>query len=92
MIEIALYSWLVDIPTPIEYNKYMYAIGVYCAYGVCGSASYYHFSSAHQIWLMTLYGKGEASDLTAQQKKALKAAIEEELAARAAKRRVRRRG
>jgi hypothetical protein len=53
---------------------------------------YYHFSSDHQIWLMTLYGKDEASDLTAQRKKALKVAIEEELAARAAKRRVRRRG
>ncbi len=53
---------------------------------------YYHFSSGHQIWLMTLYGKDEASDLTAQQKKALKVAIEEELATRAAKRRVRRRG
>src|SRR5216117_4450136 len=43
---------------------------------------YYHFASDHQIWLMTLYGKDEASDLTAQQKKALKVAIEEELAAR----------
>jgi hypothetical protein len=53
---------------------------------------YYHFSSDHQIWLMTLYGKDEPSDLTALQKKALKVAIQEELAARAAKRRVRRRG
>jgi hypothetical protein len=50
---------------------------------------YYHFPSDHQIWLMTLYGKDEASDLTAQQKKALKIAIEGELAARAAKRRTR---
>jgi hypothetical protein len=47
---------------------------------------YYHFPSDRQIWLMTLYNKDEASDLTAQQKKALKAAIETELAARAAKR------
>ena len=47
---------------------------------------YYHFSSDHQIWLMTLYGKDEASDLTGQQKKALKVSIERELAARAAKR------
>jgi hypothetical protein len=46
----------------------------------------------HQIWLMTLYGKDEVSDLTAQQKKALKVAIEEELATRAAMRRARRRG
>jgi hypothetical protein len=36
---------------------------------------------------MTLYNKDEASDLTAQQKKAVKIAIETELAARAAKRR-----
>src|SRR3981189_2594423 len=36
---------------------------------------YYHFASDHQIWLITLYGKNEASDLTAQQKKALKVAI-----------------
>ena len=30
---------------------------------------YYHFPSDHQIWLMTLYNKDEASDLTAHQKK-----------------------
>ena len=53
---------------------------------------YYHFASDHQIWLMTLYGKDEASDLTAQRKKALKVAIETELAARAAKRATRPRG
>jgi len=35
---------------------------------------------------MTLYDKDEASDLTALQKKALKAAIEGELAARAYRR------
>lgn len=50
---------------------------------------YYHFPSDHRIWLMTLYNKDEASDLTVQQKKALKIAIETELAARATKRRVR---
>lgn len=44
---------------------------------------YYHFRSSDQIWLVTLYGKNEASDLTAAQKKALKAAIEDELEARA---------
>jgi hypothetical protein len=44
---------------------------------------YYHFPSDHQIWLMTLYDKSEASDLTTQQKKMLKAAIETELAVRA---------
>ncbi len=39
---------------------------------------------------MTLYGKDEASDLTAQQKKALKAAMEDEVAARAVKLAIRR--
>ena len=53
---------------------------------------YYHFASDRQIWLMTLYGKNEASDLTSQQKKALKVSIEKELAARAAKRGTRPRG
>jgi hypothetical protein len=47
---------------------------------------YYHFPSEHQIWLMTLYDKNEASDLTAAEKKALRAAIENELKARAARR------
>ena len=53
---------------------------------------YYHFPSDRQIWLMTLYAKDEASDLTSQQKKALKVSIETELAARAAKRATRPRG
>lgn len=43
---------------------------------------YFYFPSENQIWLMTLYGKDEAADLTAKQKKALKAAIESELSAR----------
>ena len=47
---------------------------------------YYHFRSDYQIWLMTLYDKDEASDLTASEKKALKASIESELQARAARR------
>ncbi|SRR6266496_3711438 len=47
---------------------------------------YYHFRSDHQIWLMTLYDKDEASDLTTSEKRALKAAIESELEARAARR------
>jgi hypothetical protein len=47
---------------------------------------YYHFKSDNQIWLMTLYDKDEASDLTAKQKKALKASIEIELEARASRR------
>jgi len=47
---------------------------------------YYHFKSDSQIWLMTLYDKDEASDLTAREKKVLKASIENELEARAARR------
>ena len=47
---------------------------------------YYHFWSDHQIWLMTLYGKHEASDLMAKEKNALKAAIQNELTARATRR------
>ena len=42
---------------------------------------YYYFSADQQIWLMTLYGKNEAADLTPAEKKALRAAIEAELAA-----------
>jgi len=49
-------------------------------------------SPDRQIWLMTLSAKDEASDLTSQQKKALKVSIETELAARAAKRATRPRG
>jgi hypothetical protein len=47
---------------------------------------YYYFASDHQIWLMTLYDKSEAVDLTAREKRTLKAAIESELQARAAQR------
>jgi hypothetical protein len=47
---------------------------------------YYHFQPDCQIWLMTAYDKDEASDLTAKEKKALRAAIESELAERAARR------
>jgi hypothetical protein len=47
---------------------------------------YYHFSSDSQIWLMTLYDKNEASDLTAREKAALKIAVEIELEARATRR------
>ena len=47
---------------------------------------YYHFKSDSQIWLMTLYDKDEASDLTAREKKALKASIEGELEALATRR------
>jgi len=47
---------------------------------------YYYFPSDHQIWLMTLYDKDEAADLSAQQRKALRVSIQGELAVRAAKR------
>src|ERR1017187_8566537 len=50
---------------------------------------YYHFASGQQIWLMTLYGKGEAADLTPREKKTLKAAIEAELRARQSRRPIR---
>jgi len=41
------------------------------------------------IWLMTLYDKDEAADFTPKEKKILKDAIETELQARQAKRRLR---
>ena len=47
---------------------------------------YYYLTAEHQIWLFTLYDKGEASDLTADEKKALKKAINAELQARRHKR------
>jgi hypothetical protein len=47
---------------------------------------YYYFKSEDQIWLMTLYDKNEAADLTTPEERALKAAIEGELAVRAARR------
>jgi hypothetical protein len=40
---------------------------------------YYHFKSDSQIWLVTLYDKNEAADLTSREKKALKASIENEV-------------
>ena len=45
---------------------------------------YNYFPSEQQIWLMTLYDKDEASDLTPKEKQALKSAIETELRARQA--------
>jgi len=44
---------------------------------------YYYFASDQQIWLMTIYSKDQAADLTTSEKKALKAAIDSELAVRA---------
>jgi hypothetical protein len=47
---------------------------------------YYYFQADQQIWLMTIYNKDEASDLTPKEKKALKSAIEAESHARQAAR------
>jgi hypothetical protein len=47
---------------------------------------YCYFPSDHQIWLMTLYNKDEAADLTENEKKALKDAMASELKARAVRR------
>jgi hypothetical protein len=49
---------------------------------------YYHLVGDDQIWLMTVYGKGEVDDLRPDEKRALKAAIEFELRRRATLRRV----
>ena len=43
---------------------------------------YYYFLADQQIWLMTLYGKNEVSDLSPKAKKTLRDAIEAELRAR----------
>ena len=51
---------------------------------------YYHLSADAQIWLMTLDDKDEMADLSAAEKRALKVALEAELARRAARRRLRR--
>ncbi|MBI1737990.1 MAG: toxin [Acidobacteria bacterium] len=45
---------------------------------------YYYFLADQQIWLMTVYDKDEASDLTSKQKKVLRNALETELQVRRA--------
>lgn len=47
---------------------------------------YFHFQEDEQVWLMTIYGKDEADDLTSEQKKMLKASIDEEKRIRLQKR------
>src|SRR2546426_11285092 len=42
---------------------------------------YYYFPGERQIWMITLYDKDEASDLTPKERQALKSAIESELRA-----------
>ena len=51
---------------------------------------YYHLAADAQIWLITLYDKGEMADLSPAEKRQLKAALDAELARRAAGRRPRR--
>ncbi len=43
---------------------------------------YYYLTADNQVWFFTLYDKDEAADLTAEEKKLLKQAIQNELAAR----------
>src|SRR5579863_3570401 len=47
---------------------------------------YFYFVGEQQIWIMTLYGKNEAVDLSPKEKKELRGAIESELRARQTKR------
>lgn len=51
---------------------------------------YYYLITDAQIWLMTLYDKGEVADLSAAEKRLFRAALDAELARRAARRRPRR--
>ena len=43
---------------------------------------YYYLLADHQIWFFTIYDKDEAADLTNEEKKVLKKAIQAELEAR----------
>lgn len=47
---------------------------------------YYYFRADQQIWLITLYHKNEAADLTVNEKKALRNLIQAESKAREARR------
>jgi hypothetical protein len=51
---------------------------------------YYYFAEDMQIWLLTLYGKDEASDLSPKEKQILKTHLEEEKRERARRRAARR--
>ena len=51
---------------------------------------YYYFDRDQQIWFLTMYGKDEAADLNAKEKRLLKAAVEEEKRQRAWRRGTRR--
>ena len=43
---------------------------------------YYYLTADHQLWFFTIYDKDEAADLASDEKRALKKAIQVELAAR----------
>lgn len=43
---------------------------------------YYWWAPGRQFWLFTLYGKGEVSDLTTDQRKVIREALKAELKAR----------
>ena len=43
---------------------------------------YYYLTSAHQIWFVTIYDKDEMIDLTVEEKRTLKRAVQTELVAR----------
>jgi hypothetical protein len=47
---------------------------------------YYYFAEEMQIWLLTLYGKNEVSDLTPKERLTLKAQLNEEKRQRARRR------
>jgi hypothetical protein len=51
---------------------------------------YYLFADEMQIWFLTLYGKNDAADLTAEERRLLKAALEEEKDQRSRRKAVRR--
>ena len=46
---------------------------------------YFWWKDGHQIWLFTVYSKGEVSDLTNSQRKALQRMLREEINARVKK-------
>jgi hypothetical protein len=51
---------------------------------------YYYFVGGNQIWFITLYGKDEMEDLSPDEKRTLKAAIDQEVRRRALRRAPRR--
>lgn len=76
---------------PVAFASSDGLIGVEARASVVASrVIYYYLLTDAQIWLMTLYDKGEVADLSAAEKRLLKAALDAELARRAVRRRPRR--